>query len=491
MVATVTAKPTAAELTALRSVASCLEVRADLTGDLDPSWLRAHFGGALLYALRSSGQGGGSDLTTEERRRRLLAAAEQYEIVDLEADHDLAPDVLGRIPAERRRVSWHGRAAGLAELTTLFARSAAVPAQLYLVAPAVTSIEEALAPLRLLRQLGRTDVTAFATGPTGTWTRLLAPRLGAPVVYGRVRYPGDDGIPTVDQLRTHYGFPTMRPLRDLYGIAGRSVSHSLAPRMHNTGFRALGLPALYLPFSASDFGRFWREIVEAGLPALGLPLRGLTVVRPHKEDALSLATTATERASQAAAANSLVRAGQSWRGANTTGVVEPLTAAGVHPAGRTAAVVGCGGAGRSVAAELRRHGATVTLVNRGTPRGRYASRLLGLPWIPLADFSPRGFDLAVNATPLAAESPFDVADLADGAAVADLVYLADAETTLVAAARARGLVVVDGRDVLVAEAGWQFQLMTGQPMPPDAVGIASGDGDGARAIPRALSGLGG
>lgn len=90
------------------------------------------------------------------------------------------------------------------------------------------------------------------------------------------------------------------------------------------------------------------------------------------------------------AANSLVRAGHAWQGATTTTVLAPLARACIDPAGRTAAVVGYSGAGRSVAAELRRRGAAVTLVNRGTPRATYASELLGLPWTPLAEFRAGG-----------------------------------------------------------------------------------------------------
>jgi 3-dehydroquinate dehydratase/shikimate dehydrogenase len=267
----------------------------------------------------------------------------------------------------------------------------------------------------------------------------------------------------------------MGRLRDLYGMVGGSVGRSLAPRIYNKGFRALGLPALCVPFSVEHFAPFWSDVVTGGLPELGIAPRGLTVVTPHKEAALAAATISTEGARAAGAANSLVRAGSAWQASTTTRVVDPLRRAGADPAGRRAAVVGCGGAGRSVAAELARHGADVTLVNRGERRGSYASELLGLPWVPLAGFSPRGYELIVHATTLAGEAPFDPAAVSPGATVVDLVYLADRSTALVDELRARGIEALDGRRVLVAETGGQFELMTGQPMPPDAVGIASGE----------------
>ncbi|HET6954467.1 MAG TPA: hypothetical protein VFI47_29150, partial [Acidimicrobiales bacterium] len=85
-----------------------------------------------------------------------------------------------------------------------------------------------------------------------------------------------------------------------------------------------------------------------------------------------------------------------------------------------------------------------------------------------------GFDLVVNATPLVRELPFDPAELAAGSLVADLAYLAAGETTLVEAAGRHDLVAIDGRTVLAAEAGAQFRLMTGKPLPPNAVRVALG-----------------
>jgi len=74
----------------------------------------------------------------------------------------------------------------------------------------------------------------------------------------------------------------------------------------------------------------------------------------------------------------------------------------------------------------------------------------------------------VHATPLAAESPFPVADLRRGAVVVELVYGA-APTPLMTATAAGGGVAIDGREVLRVEVRRQFRLMTGRRMPPPAL----------------------
>src|SRR6266496_1714756 len=85
------------DLHALRGTVSGLEVRADLTGDLDLGLLRAVFDGELIYSLRSAEYGGGFFGSPAERRNRLLAAAVLYDVVELEVDRDLTPELLAAI----------------------------------------------------------------------------------------------------------------------------------------------------------------------------------------------------------------------------------------------------------------------------------------------------------------------------------------------------------------------------------------------------------
>ena len=472
LVATLTRPPSSdgRELRALPPAIDWLEVRADRVGDLDPDWLRGHFSGVLLYTLRSAAEGGAFAGTEAERRARLLAAAERFELVDLEGARDLAPDLLARLPAARRLISWHGAAATAAELRRRFAELAPAAARLYRLGVGAGSAAAALAPLELLPALGRSDVTAFATGPAGSWSRLLAPLLGAPIAFGGVADGVDDeGAFGVAQLVGDFGLPALPEVRRLFGIVGRSIGRSLSPRLHNDAYRRLRLPALYLPFQAESFEAFLGSM-EARLAALGMPLCGLTVTAPHKESALGAAESATPLARRAGAANTLLRQGSSWQAdtADAVGVVAALGARGVPLAGRSAAVVGCGGAGRAAAAGLQQAGASVTLVNRGRDRGEHAARLLGLPLVPLAGFTPRGYALVVNATPCtgaAQDWPFLPGELEAGTVLVDLPYAAEA-TPLVATTLAGGRMAIDGREVLLIEAQRQFELMTGRRMAP-------------------------
>ncbi|WP_165438381.1 bifunctional type I 3-dehydroquinate dehydratase/shikimate dehydrogenase [Pseudonocardia sediminis] len=455
------------ELDALRDEVDLVEVRADLLGEIDPARLRRRFGGRVVYCLRSRDRGGRFEGPAHVRHARLLAAAERYDMVDLEDDHDLVPELLTRIPAHRRRISWHGAAADHGTLHRRFGSMAATGAALYLLTSAVSRAEQALAPLRFLHDLGRCDVTAFGTGAAGVWSRLLAPWLGAPVVFGGLD-GGDPDVPTVDQLLGDYGFPRLRPLDTVNGIVGRSVLASKSPRAHNAGYRALGIPALYLPFQVEDFGAFWDEVAESGLTALGIPMRAATVVSPHKEAALARAGTASPAARGCGAANSLVRQGSSWRAdtSNSPAIRRALAGVDEPVSGRRAAVIGCGGAGRAAALALAGCGAEPVLVNRDRHRGRSVAARLGLEFVPLDEFRADGYSLLVHATPMTDRAPFRPVELPDDAVVVDMVY-APTETAVSSEARERGLAVVDGWDVLLADAGCQFHLMTGRHIPTE------------------------
>jgi 3-dehydroquinate dehydratase/shikimate dehydrogenase len=490
LVATLTEEPSAALLAGLDGRAEVLEVRADLVGELDPGALRQGFEGELLYTLRSAAEGGQGPDDRQERARRLGAAAASFDLVDLES-RDLA--AAEEVPAVKRLLSWHGRAESAADLRATFERLTEVEARYFKLVPAVERPGEGLAPLRLLRDLGRDDVVAFAGGPVGAWTRLPAARLGSPLIYtASGETPAAAGQPRLDELCRDYGLPWPPGSIDaaevvpLYGIVGRPVHHSLSPRLHNGLYRRLGLAGLYLAFEVEQFGDFWLEVVEGdALADLGFDLRGLTVTAPHKEIALAVAGAASPLAEHLGSANTLVRRDGVWEAESTDpdGVRGPLEARGIEIAGRRAAVIGAGGAGRAAAVALRRAGAEVALVNRSSERGVRAAHRLGVAFVALEVFDPAAFGLVVNATPLGGgrdrRMAFDPGRLAAGAVVLDMVYRRGGPTPLVAAARECGLDAVDGREVLLHQAPAQFAAMTGRSMSlaagAELLGLAVGE----------------
>jgi len=450
--------PDGAELTALPDSVDWLEVRADHTGDIDPQWLRDHFKGRLLYSFRAKGE------TAANRSEQLKAATEFYDRVELEIETDVSEELLRAIPIEKRLLSWYGRVNDLSQLNDRFTHLSSIPAAAYKIVTNAETITEEFLPLSLLKSLNRTDTIAFSNGPLGFWNRLVALQLGSPAIFGRVT--GDspaDMEPSIAKLIADYGLPEVRPANELFAIIGNPIFHSLSPRLHNASYRALNHAALFVPLRVHSFAEFWREFVTSRkLDQFGFPINGMTVASPHKEEAVLTAKTVSGMVRQTEAANILVR-NNGWWTADTT---DPDIVYGVSVKEKRAAVIGCGGAGRAIAAALVQSGAGVTLINRGAERGEHAAALLGLPYIPLRDFNAEGYDIVVNATPVGRdtdEAPFEVEQLNNGAVVIDLVY-GSRPTPLVGTTRARHQLAIDGRDVLVTQVSHQFQLMTGKEM---------------------------
>jgi 3-dehydroquinate dehydratase/shikimate dehydrogenase len=450
-------------------------VRADLVGDLDAGALRQQAPGRrFLYTLRSVAEKGVFGGGVAERRQRLRAAVAGYDLVDLEGDRDVSVELLAAVPAERRLMSWHGAAEPLVDLEHRAAHLMRTPAALYKLVVFAQQPAEALLPLELLCNLRRPDLLAFAAGAVGAWTRLVAPYLGAPWVYGSAgEEPAAPGQLPAARLVDDYGLPELRPLQALCGVVGLPALHSLSPRLHNAGYRALGLPLLYLPFEAPALGDFWLDVVEdATLPDCGMPLRGLSVTTPFKASAVAVAGALSPLAERLSVANTLVCREGVWEGDSTDGegVLLALGWRGVPVAGARVAVVGAGGAGRMAAFALAQAGADVTAVNRDSERGGAVAAELGLAFQPLLEFSPGGFDLVVQATPLGRQAgdplPFPVEELGPGMVLVELIYGAE-PTPLARAAAAAGAAVVDGREVLLGQALGQFRRMTGQELPLD------------------------
>jgi shikimate dehydrogenase len=255
----------------------------------------------------------------------------------------------------------------------------------------------------------------------------------------------------------------------LYAVIGDPVRHSLSPVLHNAAFAALGVDAVYvaLPVPSGSGAAAVRA-----MPTLGI--RGLNVTMPHKADAAAACDELTDDAARLGAANTVtLREDGTLLGDSTDGegFVRSLLDEGLDPAGRRVAVIGAGGAARSVVLALGRRGAAVTVRGR---RPEAAAATVALAPGAVVGPPPADADLVVNATPLGMDGrslPWPVADLPATAVVVDLVYH-PAETPWLAAARAAGRRTVNGLGMLLHQAALADERWTGRPAPIGAMRAA-------------------
>lgn len=283
----------------------------------------------------------------------------------------------------------------------------------------------------------------------------------------------------------------------LVGILGWPVEHSRSPAMQNAAFRAAGLDWRYeaLPVEPERFEQLVRELSGRGFI-------GANVTIPHKLRALEVADSASDVARLVGAANTLVFGDDTVHAHNTDveGILEALRErAPGSPNAMRALVLGAGGAARAAVWALASGGAgRVDVWNRHPERARrlvadLAPRTTAV-LEPIAEPDLSAVDLVVNATSVGMaptmgpqagtedrpetdfkELRLSADEFQDRHTVVDLVYRAGG-TWLVRTARERGLVCVDGIDVLVHQGAASFRLWTGEEPSLEAMRVGAGDG---------------
>ncbi|MBC9784933.1 shikimate dehydrogenase [Heliobacterium chlorum] len=279
-------------------------------------------------------------------------------------------------------------------------------------------------------------------------------------------------------------------------LLGYPVKHSFSPAMHNAAFSHLAMNWRYGAFAVPP-----EKLGEAirGLAALGF--RGANVTVPHKEAVMEHLDAIDPVAQRLGAVNTIVFTEEGKRiGYNTDGIgfMRGLAEEGVTVTGKSAVVLGAGGAARAVIfalvdAGLRR----LTVVNRSTEK---AEALLNVVEASIGNISGGGVpsqsidfnvcpweaeelqrhlkeaDLLINATSLGMVKggriePYSITIekwLTGSPFIADLVYN-PVDTILLKAGRERGLQGQNGLPMLLYQGVRAFELWTGREAPAEVM----------------------
>lgn len=242
-------------------------------------------------------------------------------------------------------------------------------------------------------------------------------------------------------------------------IIGHPVAHSRSPLIHGYWLSEHGLSGSYERI----------DVAPAEVPGFLARLRagefaGGNVTVPDKEIVLPLLDEVSEMARAMGAANTLWTDGGRVHGDNTDGYgfLAHLDACAPNWSDRTgtALVLGAGGAARAVTYALAGRGiGRIVLVNRGAERAAALAALFpgtveARPWRDIPALVGES-ELIVNTTSLGmrGQPPLDIdlSALRPGTIVDDIVYV-PLETPLLAEARRRGGVPVDGLGMLLHQA---------------------------------------
>ncbi len=259
---------------------------------------------------------------------------------------------------------------------------------------------------------------------------------------------------------------------DVYGLVGNPVEHSVSPQLHEAAYSALDMEARYVTFEADE------ERLETAIDgAAALGVSGVNVTIPFKQAVLEMVDP-DPIAEQVGAVNTIDFSADPPAGSNTdvSGARRAFEYHDIDLKGKTAVVLGAGGAARAIGFMLQAAGSTIHIANRTTERAIELAEAVGGEGHGLESVGGllADADVLVNATSVGMEedrSPVPADGLHDDLVVMDAVYT-PLETRLLADAAAAGATTIDGAWMLLFQGVEAFEIWTGREAPVDAMNRA-------------------
>src|SRR5271165_2165028 len=397
----------------------------------------------------------------------IKAAATGFQLIDIEFQ---SAEILK--PAElidlKNRVgvilSFHDFKA-TKKLEETFAEMKRYPADFYKVVSTATTLYDNVQMMKFLQaHSAQFEMVGLCMGEQGIISRVLGVRAGSLFTFGSATR-GEETAPgqvTAAELRDIYRIDVVDAATQVYGVAGDPVSHSMSPVMMNTAFRRETVNAVYVALHAKTLKDLLACVDQ-------IPLRGLSITMPYKQDMLAALTNSDPLTRQIGACNTVVRAqdGKLY-GFNTdvAGILVPLEQR-LTLQGAKILLIGAGGVARAAAFGLKNKGAEVFITNRTAEKGQLLARQAKAKYLKRADVAKSTFDVIVNATAVgmgsSRQSPLEDNEL-NTKYLFDLVYV-PAETKLMKMARARNIEIIPGLEMFVQQGARQFEIWTGKPAP--------------------------
>jgi shikimate dehydrogenase len=266
---------------------------------------------------------------------------------------------------------------------------------------------------------------------------------------------------------------------EVFAIIGDPVGHSLSPTMHNAAFEHLKLDYVFVALRVTP-----DELETAVRGARALGFRGLNVTMPHKTAITEFLDEADAAVKFLKAANTVLNQHGRLRGFNTdgAGAVKALKNNGVNLTGKKVLLLGAGGAAKAIAFSLAKEVGQLCILNRDGVKARdLASDLVSFGIEIVGDeLSPNRVqqeltdsDVLINATsvgmaPNTEESLVKAGWLKPDACVMDIVYNPTV-TKLIRDAKATGVKVVNGIEMLLYQGAAAFEIWTQTKAPIDVM----------------------
>ena len=348
------------------------------------------------------------------------------------------------------------------------------------------STEDVLRLFRAGRECPAQKKILISMGYYGTYSRIIAEQFGSFLSYTSafdeqdtpVAAPGQIDIKALAEL---YRYRDISNETEIYGAVGNPLKLTADSDFFNPVFKHENLDAVYIPFPADSLESFMTFANELGIS-------GLSVNAPYKENVIPFLAKQSLLVQTTKACNTLSNQNRKaektlWFGTNTD--TQGFSDSLLTFVGRTnlkrqkVTLIGAGGVAKAAVSELHRLGAKTLILNRTVHKARDLAFPYRFAWGGLdargIEMMNRYHDIIIQTTPAemidnensSLENSFDVLKMYQfngREKVMDFVYEPETTPFLQRAADA-GCEVLNGYDMLIRQARYQYIHFTGREFP--------------------------
>ncbi|MDR2601558.1 MAG: type I 3-dehydroquinate dehydratase [Spirochaetaceae bacterium] len=335
------------------------------------------------------------------------------------------------------------------------------------------TLDDVLVMFKVGKELKDYNKLLISTGNLGLCTKILSRKIGSQWTYVNAKeasITGEECRPKLDpeMLCDLYRFRQITADTPVYGILGRPLNGEYWTQFFNTAFTRDNIDAIYMPFSSETLDAFFRLAPE-------INLRGASIETPHKQDVLRYLTYKSAEVQNLEACNTIVQrySGEGWEGFNTDAhafSTSILTFLGIKNfRGMRITIIGADSTAKAIAYQVWRQNGKALIINRSESR---ATELAGVFHFKAGGIDERSrklikkySDLIINTTSLdmdadAYEDPLDIYQFRGHETLMDLTYKEE-ETPILKRAASVGCATINGYDMLLRKAKYQFKCFFG------------------------------
>ncbi|MFW6065051.1 MAG: shikimate dehydrogenase [Candidatus Natronoplasma sp.] len=249
--------------------------------------------------------------------------------------------------------------------------------------------------------------------------------------------------------------------KDIYGLVGRSIQHSLSPIIYNSLYTKHGIDAEYRLFDMDNLSQFMKEVRDDASR-----IQGLNITKPYKIEVFKYLDEVGQEVKRIGSSNTVSITDGMIKGFNTDGVgAKRALTRFTDIENKKVLQLGAGGAGKAIAYELSRT-SEVTVLNRTLKKARSLEKF-GVEVNRLSkEILKRELetaDILINTTSVGMDEKRSLVDIdlmKEGLTVFDIVY-SPLDTKLLKDAERTGCQTIDGIWMLIYQAVQAFQIWMG------------------------------